>query len=864
MQKISFNDNWQVSHLGMDDKRPVTLPHDAMLEEPRIDSPYGHNNGFFAGCDYLYEKEFSLPADLAGKHLCLEFEGIYHNSSVFLNGTEIASEPNGYLSIYADITGLVQERNTLSVIVRNSDQPNSRWYTGSGIYRPVWLWYADKAQRLEQNDVRITTLSHDPAQVEIRVKTIGTGEVALTIADEGTPIWEERKAASVADDRASTGKQTAGEAVDQGSTGKQAAGEAVDQGSTGKQAAGEAVFTVTIPNAKLWSADSPHLYTACLTFGTDHEEIPFGVRSLKLDLEKGFLVNGKREILRGACIHGDNGLLGVKEYDFAAERKVRLLKEAGYNALRSAHNPASKSFLKACDKLGMYVLDEYTDMWYIHKNKYDDASRVPTSYRRDIEALTTKDYNHPCVVMYSSGNEVSETSQARGIAFTKELTECFHAFDPTRPVTAGINIFFNFLASIGMGFYSDEKADAAGKDSDKAKSNAADNDAKGKNADQAKSAANDNGTAGKTADGKVKKQKAVGSEFFNNLAGTFGSDTMKVMAWFPFCDWATKKAFANMDIAGYNYGNTRYKKDLKKYPNRFILGAETFITDAADFVKVAENNPRILGDFAWSGIDYIGEVALGSLDYADYAKDFEKTPDWLTAGCGCLDITGASQGHTAYTQVVYDKRDIAIAVQPADHSGEGHMTSAWRKIHAFESWSWNGCDGHQALVEVYTKAPKVQLYVNGKLVSTGVSKHYRFQFRIPYEAGEITAVACAEDGRELARTSLRTAGDETRLAAIPEKETIAPDEFAYVRLRYTDTAGERKPLARGDIHVSVEGGTLLALGSACPYNERGYLVDTTDTYYGEALAIIKPDGKEIRLRAESPYGSCERRISVVG
>ena len=255
-----------------------------------------------------------------------------------------------------------------------------------------------------QNGVRITTLSHDPAQVEIRVKTIGTGEVALTVLDEGKAILEE--------------KQTARE--------------------------GEAVFTVTVPNAKLWSADNPHLYTACLTFGTDHEEIPFGVRSLKLDLEKGFLVNGKRKILRGACIHGDNGLLGVKEYDFAAERKVRLLKEAGYNALRSAHNPASKSLLKACDKLGMYVLDEYTDMWYIHKNKYDDASRVPTSYRRDIEALTTKDYNHPCVVMYSSGNEVSETSQARGIAFTKELTECFHAFDPTRPVTAGINIFFGF------------------------------------------------------------------------------------------------------------------------------------------------------------------------------------------------------------------------------------------------------------------------------------------------------------------------------------------------------------------------------------------------------------------------------------
>ena len=824
-----------------------------MLEEPRVDSPYGHNNGFFKGGDYLYEKTFRLPEHLTGKRLCLELEGVYHNSTVCLNGQEIASEPNGYLGIYADITALVQEQNTLSVTARNSDQPNSRWYTGSGIYRPVWLWAADRETYLPLNSTKITTLSLDPATIEVRVKTVGTGDVSLAITDDETTVASDVQPSMILKKTATLSDAQASDSQTQDSSAASQAGDSQAQDpSAPAQPLGEAVFTVTIPSAKLWSADHPFLYTAKIRFGTDEETIPFGIRTITLDKEKGFLINGKREILRGACIHSDNGLLGMKEYDCVAERKVRLLKSAGYNAIRSAHNPISKALLHACDKLGMYVLDEYTDMWYIHKNKYDDASRVPNTYRHDIKSLVEKDYNHPCVVMYSSGNEVSETSQARGIEFTKVLTDYFHACDPTRPVTAGINIFFNFLASIGMGFYSDEKADAAGKEAEQ-KAPAEANAAPG--------AAEQNAPASQK---KPARQKAVGSEFFNNLAGFFGSDTMKIMAWFPFCDWATRKSFANMDIAGYNYAITRYKKDHKKYPDRFILGAETFITDTAAFEKIAANHPRVLGDFAWSGIDYVGEVALGSLDYTDYAPDFEKTPAWLTAGCGCLDITGQTQGHTAYTQVVYGKREIAIAVQPADHSGEGHMTSAWRKIHAFESWSWNGCDGHSALVEVYTKAPMVKLFVNGRLIGTKKSGNCRFRFRIPFEAGELKAVACQRNGQEVASTVLHTAGEDTLLRAIPENTVISPDDLAFVRLRYTDAAGERKPLARGDIQVSVEGGTLLALGSACPYNERGYLTDVTDTYYGEALAIVKPEGNEIRLKASSPYGTCEATVSVQG
>ncbi|MBQ9187825.1 MAG: DUF4982 domain-containing protein [Clostridia bacterium] len=790
MKRTSFCSDWLISHKDENDWRPVGIPHDAMLEEKRTYSAFGHNNGFFEGKDYLYRKEFRLDPKMLLKQLLLEFEGVYHNSSVIINGKEMASFYNGYIGFCVDISDVAQEQNVIEVIVRNADQPNSRWYTGSGIYRPVWLWYADKQHHIVKDSVRIKTVSLEPAVLEIRMQTVGTGDVLLTICDGLQAVCS---ASGFSD--------------------------------------GEAVLTVQIPQARLWSAQTPDLYTAKIRFGEDTESVSFGIRTIELHREKGLLINGKREILKGACIHADNGLLGAKEYDCAAERKIRILKTAGYNAVRSSHQPMSKALLNACDKLGMYVMDEYTDMWYIHKNRYDDASFVPDHFREDIRCITEKDYNHPSVILYSSGNEVAETCSSKGIAFTKTLTECFHANDDTRPVTAGINIFFNFLSSIGLGFYSDEKAEQALKESP-------------------------------IPEQKPKKKKAAGSEFFNNLAGFFGSDTMKLMAWFPFCDWATKGAFANMDVAGYNYGITRYKKDLRKYPNRFILGSESFLTDAAAFEALSKKNPRILGDFAWAGMDYIGEVALGSLDYADYAKDFEKTAGWLTSGSGCFDITGQAQGHTAYTQVVYDKRAIAVAVQPADHSGEAHMTSAWRKIHAFESWSWNGCDGHETTVEVYTKAPRAALVLNGQTVAAGKVRSCRARFRIPYTPGELVAIAFDSSGKELYRTALQTAGEETILTLTPEKARIRADELLFVRLQFTDHSGILKPLARSMIHVAVGGGELLALGSACPYNEQGYLCDTTDTYYGEALAIIRPADQEICVRAESAYGNSTITVPV--
>ena len=704
----------------------------------------------------------------------LEFEGVYHNAEVHLNGEKIASCPYGYSDFYADLTGklLPGRDNVLEVIAHNADQPNSRWYSGAGIYRPVTLWTAP-ARHILPDGVQVRTLSIDPAEVEVTVQTTASGAVAVAILD---------------------GEQTVATAQ--------------------AESNGKAVLRVQIPNAKLWSPDSPALYRCRAMFGDDCAETTFGVRTLSWG-DDGFLLNGKRVILLGACVHHDHGVLGACCYPEAEERKVRLLQKVGYNAVRCAHNPCSKAFLDACDRLGMLVMDEYADMWYIHKTQYDYAGYLPDRWRQDLKSLVRKDYSHPSVIMYSIGNEVAETAQTRGIALTKQMTEHMHSLDSTRPVTCGVNIFFNFLSSMGFGVYSDDKA--------KKEAEAA-----------AKRAA-----AGKAAP----KKKAVGSEFFNNLAGFMGADFMKWGASLPPCDWKTKDAFANMDAAGYNYGIRRYKHDLKKYPHRLIVGSETFCSDAYRFYELAKHEPRLLGDFVWAGMDYLGEVGIGAWEYPDYVPDFSHGPGWIAAGAGRIDLIGRTQGEALYTRVALEReKGPLLAVWPVNHTKEKHSPSAWRMSHAIPSWSWHGCEGKPAMVEVYARAAKVALKINGKTVGEAAPKNdCVVRFSCTYEDGTVEAVSYDTAGNEIGRTALHTANTETRLCLVPEEETVRPGGLAFVQLRYTDENGTVKSLERGTVTVKVRGGTLLGLGSACAYSERGYLSDTTDTYFGEALAVVRAD-----------------------
>ena len=782
---------WTCRHLG--DTAPgktVTLPHDAMLAEPRTAlSAGGTNTGWYEGYDYEYRRTLTVPEnEMADTHI-LEFEGVYHNAEVWLNGQKAAFRPYGYTNFYVDCAPYLHAgENELRVIARNADQPNSRWYSGAGIYRPVQLWTA-RGAHITLNGVKIRTLSLDPAVVEVRVKTTAPGTVRLTVDD--LP--------------------------------------AVQQESDG-----EAVFTLTLDNARLWTPETPNLYTCRVSFADDEVTETFGVRKVAWGTD-GFLFNGKRYIIQGACIHHDNGLLGAVCDPDAVARKVRLLKANGYNAIRSAHNPCSKALLTECDRQGMLVMDEYIDHWYIHKTEHDYVDYFNDWWHQDLTDMVEKDYNHPCVVLYSTGNEVSETAQKRGIALTKEMTDFLHGLDDSRPVTCGVNIFFNFLSSIGFGVYSDEKAKKEAERAEKAKQRGE----------------------------KAAKKKAVGSQFFNNLAGLLGDEFMKRGATLHGCDVKTRDAFANMDIAGYNYGIYRYKHDLKKYPQRLILGSETFCNDAYKFRELAKQEPRLVGDFVWAGMDYLGEVMVGSWEYADYAETFDGGLGWVSAGSGRIDLTGKPLGEALYTRVALEADNGPyIAVCPVNHTGDRHSPSAWKMTNAMPSWSWTGCEGRKANVEVYSRAARVELVLNGHTVGSKTLKNDCLaRFSIPYESGTLEAVSYDAADHEIGRCKLQSAGGTTRLTLDAEEPTVKPGHLCYIRLRYTDENGITKPLVRGNIQVQVRGGTLVGLGSACPFNKHSYLDSETDTYYGEALAIVRMgDGDAMTIAASDGEYSAELTV----
>ncbi len=795
MEKIDFNSGWTCRCMTRDEEEyHVTLPHDAMISEPRSEESRGEGNtGWYIGGDYEYRKKFMVSKEDQDSDILIEFESIYHNAEIFINGKKAAFRPYGYTNFYVNTKGFLNYgmENEIRAVAHNSDQPNSRWYSGAGIYRPVYLWKG-KGAYVKVNGIKIRTVSYDPAVIEVYVEVSQSGTGEITVYD-GVKTAARQTFTAYA--------HTEG-------------GDTRGLQKEGKKSKVCARVQIPVQDAKLWSCESPHLYTCQVVFGEDCVKETFGIRLLEWNEKIGFAVNGKRTILRGACIHHDNGILGACSYPEAEERRVRILKENGYNALRSAHNPCSKALLEACDRLGMMMMDEYVDVWYIHKTEYDYVSDLHKWWKQDLKDMTDKDYNHPCVIMYSTGNEVSETAQKKGIELTGKFTEYLHGLDATRPVTCGINIFFNFLSSIGLGVYSDDKA--------KKQAQAAEQSAQAAKAEK-------------------KRKKSVGSAFYNSLACLMGDYFMKCGATLYPCDVKTRDAFANMDIAGYNYGIFRYRHDLKKYPKRLILGSETFCKDAYAFWETARTNNRIIGDFVWAGMDYIGETGDGAAEYSDYKE--ENPACRMTGNNGRIDLLGRPRAEAAFTKVAFEQETGPYLAAEPVYQKEKLQLTGWALTKAIESWSYRGCSGQKTKAEVYARAAKTELFINGKSVGVRNMKHKcRAVFPVIYEDGEITAVSYDETGKEIGRRTLKTAGKETVLRLIPEKSEIRPGGLGFIWLRYTDQEGILKPMEKHLLTAEVENGTLQGLGSANSYVKGNYTDASVKTYYGEALAVVRADG----------------------
>ncbi len=775
--RISLNREWKLSRIGEDWVKDIDVPFDSMLLDEVSEESKGGPNISWLNChDYQFVKLLHIEREWLGKDIIVEFEGVYHNAEIFLNGEPLASRPYGYTNFYVDLTEHARygEENELKVIAHNSDQPNSRFYSGSGIYRPVHLYVLNK-NRVKLNGIKILPLDHVKKTVRATLLTTGVGKGEISFLDEQGKLL--LKDSFEADNRFEKEYE--------------------------------------LKDAKLWCPAEPNLIKVEVRYENETYLDYFGLRTLSWNPKEGFLINGVKTLLKGCCLHSDNGIIGAASYRASEYRKVKLMKEAGYNAIRSAHNPMAKSMLEACDRLGMLVMDEYVDMWFMHKLKYDYADYCKEWYEKDLADIADKDYNHPSVVMVSLGNEVGESSSEEGIAFCQKMVDYIKPISAGWAITCGINVFFNALAAMGMGVYSDSKAE---------------------------------------------KKQAVGSEFFNNMQGLLGDSFMKWGATWPIVDRKTKGVFATLDVAGYNYGIRRYKHDSKKYKDRMIVGSETFCKDAVEFMSLAKKYPNIIGDFVWTGLDYLGEIGIGAWEYKEYAETFAKAPGWLGAGAGRVDLIGDELGEALYTRVAFEQQVIAMAVVPVHHTGEKHSPSAWKMSNAIPSWSYEGQEGKPADVEVYSTAPRIELVQNGKVVAKGKShKSGMTKFRIPYASGTLTARALDDNGKELGTYSLSTAGKENALTARLDEVHPDFDDLRYVHLTLGDKEGNRKPMLREKIEVRVEGGRLIALGHACPFNKDGYKNDWTSTYYGCALAVIEPDGSgnKIHFKAHSPIGDAE-------
>lgn len=764
MRKVNFQEGWTFKKEGDAEFNSVSIPHDAMLEGGRDStSPSGSAGAYFKGGSYHYRKQFNvekIPAKMV-----VEFEGIYHQAKIKVNEFESETYDYGYLPIAMDIRDyLVMGENTIEVFVDNDNQPNSRWYTGSGIYRPVWMYEASD-NFIEYQGVKIETISTSPSIIRVQTKHVG-GDVEVEILDQS--------------------------------------GKVIAHGS------GDDI-QIEIENAKLWSVENPYLYTAHVRLMNngevaDDSVINFGVRTIHYDAS-GFYINGIETLLRGGCVHHDNGILGAKSFRESEYRRIKIMKEAGYNAIRISHNPASVSMLEACDELGMYVIDETWDMWFSKKSKYDYATKFMKNYRNDIEVLINRDFNHPSVIMYSIGNEVTEPAHEKGLEILKEMVDLVHALDDSRPVTCGFNLWLLYKSSAGKGVY-DEGSNS-------------------------------------------KSSKQMNSTVFNMVASKVGTK-INNGARSKKADAVISPALDVMDIAGYNYSSGRYPLEGSVNPGRIIVGSETYPQDIYKNWEMVKKYPYLIGDFVWTSWDYLGEVGLGAWAYTDDAATFDKPYPWILADTGTINILGDIGAQADYAATVWGLKDApSIHVRPVKYGKKKPVKMVWRGTDAMPSWSWKDCEGNRAVVEVYSNAHSITLSLNGKTIGNKKLKECKAIFKTTYDSGVLVATAYDAQGNVMNSSILESAIGQTSIRM--ESENVSPKigEIIYVNI---DIVGENDIVESNDDHeisVSVEGGTLLGYGSANPRTEENYLEGKFTTYYGRSQAIIKVNDPVVSIAAGS-------------
>lgn len=781
-RELSFNEEWrffledgtpiQAQEKDFDDSswRLLDLPHDYSIEQDfDPSSPAGANGGYLNGGVGWYRKTFTLPEAMQGKRISIAFGGVYMDSTTYVNGTLVGNYPYGYSPFAYDITDQVVAdgvtENVIAVKV-NHQQPSSRWYSGSGIYRNVKLVVTDPVH-VERYGTFVTTpdleehYAEDEAVVSVKTEVGNDTElpqnavVTTTIYDSEGQVFAQSE---------STGEQ---------------------QIAAGKTAVYEQ--TITTEKPQLWSVDDPNLYELVSEVSVegkvvDTYETSFGFRWVEMDPDEGFYLNNEYMKLNGVCMHHDQGALGAVANYRAMERQMEIMKSMGVNAIRVTHNPAADELLEICDKMGLMVIDEAFDCWESAKRSKDyarffsmaathpDARPGETWAEFDIKNMVNRGKNNPCVIMWSIGNEIVNAS----VGTAQKLVNWVAEIDPTRPATQGFNNFIDGFWDNGM----KQVADVTG-------------------------------------------------------------------------------------VVGFNYGENSYDAAHAEYPDWIIMGSETssavrsrgwYIIDderkirssyddgqtvgwgrsAEAAWKANRDRKFVLGEFMWTGFDYIGEPSPYHDQYPAKSSYF-----------GTVDTAGIPKD--AY--YIYQSQWTA----PEEHP----------MVHILPHWNWENDDSikkdGKIPVQVYSNAASVELFLNdeslgkkefyqrktsdGRSYQEGEDEHIYLEWQVVYEPGELKAVARNFEGEVIATDVIKTAGEPSQVRLTPDREVITSDgqDLSYILVEVLDRDGNLVPTADNNVKFQISGdGKIVGVdnGDATEVTQ-SYKGTERKAYSGKAMVIVQ-------------------------
>ena len=779
--------------------RTIDLPHDWSIEDlpnqipDTTVGPFDRNSigkaatGFTVGGTGWYRRKFITGRSQQNKHVAIHFDGVYMNTDVWLNGHHLGNHPYGYTPFCFDLTPYLKpvgQQNVLAVRVRNEGK-NSRWYSGSGIYRHVWLIVTEQVH-IDNWGVYITTpeVSTNAATVQL-TSTINNGQgssrninfVTTILSPEGKVINRTQRALQVGANASKTYEQT-----------------------------------ITVSNPALWSVETPRLYKAVTEIKdgnrtSDHVETPFGIRNIRFDAMNGFTLNGKRVLLKGGCIHHDNGPLGTAAIDRAEERKIELLKKAGYNAIRTSHNPPSKQLLDACDRLGMLVLDEAFDMWVNAKNPQDYHLYFRDWYQKDLESMILRDRNHPSVIMWSIGNEIYEAPDSTGHEIAKQLTDEVHRLDATRPVTEAIV----FLPPYTKKPWEDYEPNLANLD----------------------------------VDGYNYFLDSQSVFFQRDSATIHRFDTEHAkhpQKVFMVTEYLPSAALENWEKA-------------EKYS--YVLGG--FKWTAIDYIGEAGIGKPLL-------LSQPKKLPNGLMGMGMFYKNAWPV---FNAYCGDLDLIGNRKAASYYQSVVWRNSPIEMLVHRPIPDSTKEAIAPWGFPDELKSWTWPEQKGKKVQVNVYTRSKEVKLELNGKVIAEKIvlGNSITANFEIDYQPGILIAKGF-DNGTQTCADTLTTAGKPFAVRLKADRKIINANinDLSFVSADIVDEKGHIVPWVNDvEITYRITGDASIAgVGNGDPADMSSFQQNHKKVYQGRGLVIIRPNGApgKIILKAKAK-GLAEGSIEII-